>query len=265
MKDIISSTSNPQIKNLNLLQKKSKARFEQGLFVVEGTKMIEEAYALNRLHKVYVSESFFKQKCNIHNFLLQTDYEIVRDEVFRSVSDTMTPQGVMATVKMQQISMETILGLPIVKLLLLEDIRDPGNLGTMIRTAEGAGCTAVILSKESVDLYNPKVVRSTMGSIYRVPVIFVENFIEALKQVKEQKVTLYAAHLQGKRKYYDEDYQDKCGILIGNEANGLSEQVSNMADQKLIIPMGGKLESLNAAIAAALLMYEAFERRAKKE
>lgn len=259
-KEMITSTSNPQMKNLCLLQKKSKARKEQGLFVVEGYKMVMEAYTLSRLKKVYISESYMSDEGRNTEFLHKVEYEIVRDDVFKSISDTMTPQGILATVYMEDYKMSQILQEQRVKLLLLEDIRDPGNLGTMIRTAEGSGASAVILSHESVDLYNPKVVRSTMGSIYRVPVLYVEDFMKSLEQLKESGVRLYAAHLEGKKKYYEVPYTKKCGILIGNEANGLSEQVSNMADEKVIIPMGGKLESLNAAVAAALFMYEAFER-----
>jgi TrmH family RNA methyltransferase len=146
-------------------------------------------------------------------------------------------------------------------LLLLEDIRDPGNLGTMIRTAEGAGVTGIILNGSSVDIYNPKVIRSTMGSIYRVPFYYAEDFFEVLTEVKKQGIIIYAAHLLGKPYDTEDSFRMKCAFLIGNEANGLSKEVSAMADALIKIPMAGKVESLNAAVAAAILMYEAARQR----
>jgi TrmH family RNA methyltransferase len=146
-------------------------------------------------------------------------------------------------------------------LLLLEDIRDPGNLGTMIRTAEGAGMTGIICSDSSVDLYHPKVIRATMGSIYRVPVCLAKNFYETLEELKKRNITIFAAHLHGRSYDTEGSFTKKCAFLIGNEANGLSDQASSLADELIKIPMEGKVESLNAAVAAAILMYEAARQR----
>ena len=145
-----------------------------------------------------------------------------------------------------------------IKILFLENLQDPGNLGTIMRTAEGAGMTGLILSKGSVDFYNPKTVRSTMGSLFRVPFVYAEDLKKALHAAKKQGITLYAAHLEGTNDYDKERWNSKSGILIGNEANGLSEDISELADVKVKIPMCGKLESLNASIAAGILMYELF-------
>ena len=261
-KTMISSMSNAQMKNLTLLQKKAKEREEQGIFVVEGSKMFEEARDAGILVKAYASESFYQTKqTENENYFEGFEYEIVADSVFKEVSDTKTPQGIMGTVKTASHRLEDMLDHPDACLLLLEDIRDPGNLGTMIRTAEGAGMTGIICSDSSVDLYHPKVIRATMGSIYRVPVHPAKNFYKTLEELKKREITIFAAHLHGK--YYDTEgsFLKKCAFLIGNEANGLSEQASSLADELIKIPMAGKVESLNAAVAAAILMYEAARQR----
>lgn len=255
---MISSLSNAQIKNLSLLQKKSKARDEQGIFVIEGLKMFEEARELGLLKKAYVSESFHQEmRLASPDFFEQLDYEIVTDAVFKEVSETKTPQGILGTVEQASYSLEAMLNAPDACLLLLEDIRDPGNLGTMIRTAEGAGITGVIFGDSTVDIYNPKVIRATMGSIYRVPFYMAPDFYETLGQVKQHGITIFAAHLMGIPYDTEGSFRGRCAFLIGNEANGLSDRAAGIADTRIKIPMAGKVESLNAAVAAAILMYEA--------
>ena len=143
-----------------------------------------------------------------------------------------------------------------IKLLILEDTADPGNLGTIMRTAEAAGVTGVIMSKGTVDIFNPKVVRSTMGSIFRLPFAYVEDLKEVIKELKKSGISFYATHLKGEKSYKAIKYSDRSAILIGNEARGLSDEVADLADIYVIIPMQGKVESLNAAVAAALMMYE---------
>jgi TrmH family RNA methyltransferase len=261
-KTVISSSSNSQIKNIASLLKKSKAREEQRLYVVEGLKMFEEARTAGLLAKAYVSESFYNGKESVDpDFFDGLDYEILTDSLFHEVSETMTPQGVMGLVRTTEYSLEEIIKKPGVCLLLLEDIRDPGNLGTMIRTAEGAGITGIILNSSCVDIYNPKVIRSTMGSIFRVPFYRTEDFCGTVGKLKEQEIGVFAAHLSGKPYDTEGSFADSCAILIGNEANGLSEEVSALADNLIRIPMEGKVESLNAAVAAAILMYEVSRQR----
>lgn len=258
---MISSVSNPQIKNVIALQKKAKARREQGLFVVEGIKMVEEAKN-NHLVKAYISEQYFNELTKRKEEVLKNlDYEVVTDSVFKQMSDTITPQGILATVTLPTYELKDLLDTKNGQFVLLEDLRDPGNLGTIMRTAEGAGVTAVILSKESVDLFNPKVIRSTMGSIFRMPFVYVDDFIETLEQMKQKGITLCAAHLKGKNNYDQEDYTVSCGILIGNEANGLSDEASKEAQVLVKIPMCGQVESLNAAVACSIFMYEVARQR----
>lgn len=254
---MITSTSNAQIKELTALLKKSKERKEKKAFVIEGKKMFDEICPdKSRVVKAYFSESYVKEQYEGKE-LPDIPCEIVADSVFDAMAETVTPQGVLAIVKMPEYSLEDMIA-DAGTLVLLENLRDPGNLGTIIRTAEAAGVSGIILSKESVDIYNPKVIRSTMGAVYRVPFLYAENFTELLHHLRKQEVRLLAAHLKGRKTFDKADYSGKIGILIGNEANGLSEEVSELANEKVLIPMAGSVESLNAAIAAALLMYEAF-------
>jgi TrmH family RNA methyltransferase len=147
--------------------------------------------------------------------------------------------------------------------LILESIQDPGNLGTIMRTAEAAGISGVIIGGESCDMYNPKVVRSTMGAIFRVPFIYTDNLVETINQLKAYGVTVYGAHLKG-TDLYAEAFDGSVAFLIGNEGNGLSEEVSATATRLIKIPMAGKVESLNAATSAALLSYEVYRQRLGK-
>lgn len=258
---MISSINNSQIKNLIQLQKKAKARKEQGLFIAEGIKMFEEAKD-NGLVKAYVSESFFNSpKVREKDYFADVEYEIVEDMIFRSISDTVTPQGIIAVVSLPRYDLEKIISNIDANLLILEDIRDPGNLGTIVRTAEGAGITGIIISRESVDIYNPKVIRSTMGSIYRMPFVYVEDILDTVEKIKKKGIIVYAAHLNGKNDYDKENYKCRCGMMIGNEANGLSDRIVSKADCLVKIPMAGKVESLNAGVAAAIMMYEMARQR----
>ena len=146
-------------------------------------------------------------------------------------------------------------------MLITENVQDPGNLGTMFRTAEGAGVTGILMSKNTVDVFNPKTIRSTMGSVYRMPFLYTEDIKESVELLKRQGISCYAAHLKGKDFYEKSDYTQPTAFLIGNEGNGLSEELADTADTYIKIPMGGKLESLNAAMAAGILMYEANRQR----
>ena len=257
---MISSLSNMQIKNIIQLQKKGRERKEQGVFVCEGIKMFEEARAFKdgRIVKAYVSENFYEEQNQIGKQFEDVPYEVVSEQVFKEISETMTPQGILAIVKQPEYSLEDMIQDVDARLLLLEDIRDPGNLGTMIRTAEGAGFRGIILSKGCVDMFNPKVIRSTMGAIYRVPFIYAENFIDTLAELKKHHVSIYAAHLDGACDYDTISYENKIAILIGNEANGLSEESAAISSRCIKIPMEGNVESLNAGVAAAILMYEVY-------
>lgn len=252
---MITSEANAQVKEVIRLQKNAKERRKQKLFVAEGVKLAKEAAFYGRLQKVYVSETMWKKEV-LASFFRNCSYEVVADRVFAAMSETVTPQGMLALVQMPSYDIETILADEKKSILLLDDLRDPGNLGTILRTAEGAGMSGVILSRESVDLFNPKAVRSTMGAIFRVPFYYAEDLARMIDCLKQRQIPVYGTMMQGSIVYDEPDYRMGAGIVIGNEANGISEKVAAHLTQTIYIPMGGSLESLNAAVSAAVLMYE---------
>ena len=190
---------------------------------------------------------------------------MLTDTVFAHASDTKTPQGVLCVVRQKSYKLEDLLKGEKRHLLVLDNLQDPGSMGTIVRTAEGAGVTGVIMSRDCVDIYNPKTIRSTMGSIYRMPFYYAEDILKAIRKIKDAGIKVYAAHLDGEKSYDEEDYAFSCAFLIGNEGNGLREETSKMADHYIIIPMSGEVESLNAAIAASVLMFEVKRQRRNTE
>ena len=187
------------------------------------------------------------------------------DDLFDLAADTVTPQGILGMVNMPSYSQEEILNSPAGLYLLLDDLRDPGNLGTMIRTSEAAGVAGVIMSKETVDLFNPKVVRATMGAIFRVPFLYVESLPETILQMKQKEISVYGTILEESRVYDDPDYTKPSAVVVGNEANGISREVQESLSGRIHIPMEGSVESLNAAVAAAVVLYEASRQRRKRD
>lgn len=270
--DMIVSTSGSRVKRVAHLQQKSRARSEENAFVAEGTKMFEEA-PVKQIRELYIEEKLYQEdrfkelRDKVEQCRQQGSFvETVTREVMLKLSDTKTPQGIVCVMKQFSYSRDGLVAdavrrqkeegrIPL--FLLLEDIQDPGNLGTMIRTAEGAGADGVFLTGGCVDIYNPKTIRSTMGSLYRVPFAYVESMEETIEHLKSNQIRIYAAHLRGEKYYYEMDYREGCAFLIGNEGNGLQKKTADMADCYLKIPMEGKLESLNAAVAAAILLYQA--------
>ena len=210
------------------LNQKAKARREQGLFVAEGRKMFLEAPE-NWVFQVFVSETF-SQDGELMAQVEKYPYEIVKDSVFRQMCDTKTPQGILTVLKLPSWSEEEVLAGKNPLVMVLEDLQDPGNAGTILRTGEGAGVSGVFLTKTCVDITNPKVIRS-------------------------------AAHLKGENSYDQESYKGGTAFFIGNEGKGLTDQAAEAADCLIRIPMCGKVESLNAAMASGILMYEAARQR----
>lgn len=224
----------------------------------EKTEVNKELVCQERMEKIRQKLSVCEKKGIL--------VEQVADDIFKKAADTQTPQGILFVIGHLSYAVDTLIRQAVERreaggrlplFLLLEDIQDPGNLGTMLRTAEGAGADAVIMSRGCVDIYNPKTIRSTMGSLYRVPFVYTDELAEAVKLLQCGGIKVYAAHLAAE-KYFDEiAYEDGSGFLVGNEGNGLKKETADGADIYLKIPMEGKLESLNAGIAAALLMYQA--------
>lgn len=261
---MITSIHNKCIKETVALLTRKKERDRHGLFVVEGGKMFGEAPA-ERISRVFVAQSAEKEMYKRYGDKLSgLSCEIVADEVFARMSDTVTPQGILCLVYQQHYNIEEMLKCIDKKQTLfiaLEDIQDPGNLGTIFRTAEAAGADGVIMSSRTADIYNPKTIRSTMGAVYRVPFLYTEDLSSMIKMLREKGTMVYAAHL-GAEDFYDAyDYRRSTAFLIGNEANGLREETAGCADTLLGIPMEGKVESLNAAVASSILLYEAYRQR----
>lgn len=258
---MITSAGNARVKQVVQWQNKAKERKKDGIFLAEGIKMFEEA-PLDSIVEVFISESleqkadaFYKKK------LLQIGYEVVSDEVFAKMSDTQTPQGILTILKRPEYNLDLLLKRENPLFVILENLQDPGNLGTIVRTGEGAGITGVIMSAGTVDIFNPKTIRATMGSIYRVPFLYVEDMADTIQKLHKHGVHTYAAHLAGKTYYQDVSLKEPTAFLIGNEGNGLTKETADMAESYIKIPMEGQVESLNAAVATALLMYEAHRQR----
>lgn len=256
---MITSVSNAQVKYCMQLAKKSRLRREKKEFIIEGIRMFEET-PKNRIKKVYITE---KIENTYRDVISDYNYEVVSEAVFSQMADTKTPQGILAIVGMVDTPVKDIIkrGGDKAFLLAVEDLQDPGNLGTIIRTAEGAGVTGIIMSGNTVDIYNPKTIRSTMGAIYRMPFAYVEDFVGTIENMKQAGIEVYAAHLDGEKYYDGENYCKKTAFLIGNEGNGLSCEAAQAATKRIKIPMEGQLESLNAAVASAILMYEVNRQR----
>ena len=269
---MITSASNGKIKYVKDLILRSRARRKEGCFVAEGAKMfleapdneIREAYITERLYTRLKYEKELPQKYeSCREKLKSVRTEVVADEIFDRMSDTVTPQGIIAIVDRKEYSLEEILdGRRNALFVILENLQDPGNLGTILRTAEAAGVDGIILGENCVDIYNPKVVRSTMGAIFRVPFVYVENVRQVISLMNERGIETFAATLNKDSKLYDTcDYHGATAFVIGNEGSGLTEDSIRLAGHNIYIPMQGEVESLNASVAAGILMYEAARQR----
>ena len=251
---MITSRSNQKLKMVRKLLESSRERRSSGMFAAEGERLCREVPG-RLLVSVIMSEDYYRSQGKDAAFLSGVPADMidtVDNALFRSLSDTVNPQGIMAVVRQPEwkdMSDTDTKG----KMLLLDGIRDPGNLGTIIRTAEAAGVKAVFMSSDCVDLYNPKVIRSTMGSIFRVPAITadLEKVIEKLRKAGK---SVYGTSLSASKSYRETDLSD-AAIIIGSEANGAKPQILAAASECIKIPMSGEVESLNAAISAAILMF----------
>lgn len=281
---MITSAANKGIKNVMLLLSKAKERRKQQVFVAEGIKMFLEA-PVSGISQVYLSEQLAEELETGASFDMGEEkpsgkegaalsdklysvkqsgralVEIVKTDIFNKMCDTKTPQGILCVVSMPEYHLDEMLETNEGLFLILEDIQDPGNLGTIVRSGEGAGLSGIIMSSHTVDIFNPKTIRATMGSIYRVPFIYTDDLADAVRTVKNAGIKTYAAHLAGKTAYDKGNYRGASAFLIGNEGNGLSRETADLADLYVRIPMLGEVESLNAGVAAALFMYEAARQR----
>lgn len=266
---MISSTGNKKVKELNAIIKKSGTGKKRNVYIIEGIRMFRELKR-DEIIELYVSESFESKNRRILKEIYP-QYEILTEKVFEYISETRTPQGVLAVLRRKEYDLDDILDKKLISerphmLLILDTLQDPGNLGTLLRAGEGANITGVIMNKSTVDIYNPKVIRSTMGSIFRVPFVYVEDLRETLRELKDRRINVYASSLESSINYEEMDYDNDTAFIIGNEAAGIQKELLDLVEKKIKIPMYGSVESLNAAVAGSILMYEAArQRRARNE
>ncbi|NLM13516.1 MAG: RNA methyltransferase [Epulopiscium sp.] len=264
---MIESMQNKHIKRLIALQKNKKQRNKEGVFIVEGIKLVEEVPEDWEIESIFVAASFKKEnpsfidQISLHRNLSENGMMEVSDKIFKAVSDTMTPQGILAICKQKTFSLEEALSVKNGFYIILEDLQDPGNLGTIIRTGDALGADGIFLTKGSVDLYNPKVIRSTMGSIFHLPILTDIDINVLIGELKKRNISILSAHLKGEKYPYQCDLRKNIALLIGNEANGIKDSTAKQTDLLVKIPMLGKAESLNAAMAAGILMYEVIRQR----
>ena len=260
----ISSKDNEFVKHIKMLKDK-KYRDQSNEYVIEGIKLVEEAINENaKIKQIVICEECTKTQ-EISKKLM---YEIasfdciyVTENVFNSITEVKNPQGILAVIERKNSENEINYNEDII--VALDGIQDPGNLGTILRTVDSIGLKQILVSKETADVYNPKVVRSTMGAIFRVKVIECDNLEKTLKEIKKYKYEIVVTSLQTNESIYDIKYNKKI-IVIGNEANGVSKEIQEMADKKVKIPMLGKTESLNASVATGIVLYEYVRQKINK-
>jgi len=244
--ETLTSLKNPKAAVWRTLKDK-KGRDEQNAFLVEGVRMVREALSSSfPIQAILLREDFFPD----FSFPDSVPVYILSESVFRSVCDTKTPQGIAAVLK------RTTKEASGQFLLALDCVQDPGNVGTMIRTADAAGFNGVIISPDCADLFSPKVLRSSMGSIFRLGFSFPDSLPDMLNQYRHDGYSVISSQLDGSSFYNRKNMADSLILVIGNEGNGISEPVKACATHHLCLPMRGGAESLNAAVAAGIMMYE---------
>lgn len=259
--NVISSKDNEIVKSVKKLKEK-KYRDLENAYIVEGIKMVKEAI----LEKASIKQIIICDDCEKSDSIpKELMYEIARydctyvtNKVFKYISEVQTPQGVLAIIEKNNKSLNSDysdINYNEDIIVALDDIQDPGNLGTILRTVDSVGLTQILVSRRTADCYNPKVVRSSMGAIFRVKVIECEDLLETLKEVKKNKFKVLVTSLGDSKNIYEMKYNKKV-LVIGNEANGVEERIMKIADEKIKIPMLGRTESLNAAVATGIVLYE---------
>ncbi len=249
MVEVIRSRSNKTIKEIKKLHER-KYRNQQKKFIVEGQRFVREAIESDfHIEYVIINENVQDKFVDLK---IKDDYKLIVSEVvFKDLCDTKMPQGIIAIVNNKEVDIDVDAGFYI----LLDKVQDPGNMGTIIRTANAAGASGVILTKGTVDIYNEKTLRSTMGSIFKIPIIVDEN----LKFVNELKINgfkIICSCLDTDKNFYQVNLSGKVIIAVGNEGNGISDEIYNISDEKVKIPMPGSAESLNVGIASGIMMFE---------
>ncbi len=260
---MLTSTKNPLVRQLRSLGESAKDRKEQGLFLVEGTHALTEAIATAYpLSIVCCTEKWIAANPDLYDQIeAATDeierLEIVSEEVLQAIATTKNPDGVIAAAPLpsQEVAKITTLG------LALETIQDPGNIGSIVRSAVAVGIDGILVSSDSVDLTNPKIIRATAGQWFRCTMQTSTNIADDIRKLQSQGVKVIATLANAQKTYWDYDFTQPTVILLGNEGNGLSAELIELADEAISIPQSDRVESLNVSICAALLLYEAKRQR----
>ncbi|MFN2340066.1 MAG: TrmH family RNA methyltransferase [Halanaerobium sp.] len=258
--NIISSSQNDKVKDLNKLYR-SRNRRREGVFILEGKRLIEAALAGGAdFKRIFLTPAFFKSAEN-DNLLaalkLKAEFSYLEAALLKETASTVNPQGILAVVEESVFKGDDFYS-QADKILLLDRIQDPGNMGTMIRTAVAAGFDGIIALKGSVDIYNQKVIRATMGGIFSIAIRQKVSQEEFLAEIKNEAADyeLLAADIEAAEYHFEHQYQDQLILMIGNEANGLEQKLLAAATSKIKIPLAGEIESLNAAVAASVISFE---------
>ena len=258
----ITSSKNQIIKEVKNLYKR-KDRWKEQLFIIEGIKIIEEALLNNVGLKYILITDKLQSTAEGSSFYERIKYNKnlvhITENVFKEICDTENPQGIIAIAEFQISNLEDLINKDNPAIIFLDGLQDPGNLGTIIRTCDAFNLDGIILGEGSVDPYNPKVVRATMGSIFRVPLVVSHNSLETLSKLQENEIKILSTSLEADLPIYDIKYREGFALVIGNESKGVDVQILNISDQLIKIPMPGSAESLNAGVAASIIMYEAMK------
>ena len=262
---VISSKDNEFIKHVKKLKDKKYRDINQE-FVIEGIKLIREAIEENAdIKQIIICDNCLNSDVIPKKLMYEiAKYECVyvTEKIFRTITDVNTPQGLLAIIGRNSTENEINYNQDII--VALDDIQDPGNLGTILRTVDSIGLNQILVSKGTADCYNPKVVRSTMGAIFRIKIIECDNLEKTLQEARNHQYKVIVTSLQTENSVYDIKYNKKV-VVIGNEANGVSDEIQNLADEKIKIPMLGKTESLNASVATGIVLYEYVRQKIKNE
>lgn len=262
---MITNTKNDKVKFIKKLQQKARFRKEQGLFVCEGTRLVKEI-PKESIHGVFFTDDLLADKLNINIIneikSLGIRVEQVGSDVMKHMSGVENSQGILAVAKVPKWDLDRLYEEVDGLFVVLSSLQDPGNLGTIIRTAEAAGVTGIIASTDTVDIFSPKVVRSTMGGIFRMPYVVSDDLLSTLEDMNEKGIDTIASVLSDDSISYDTiDMTKACAVIIGNEGNGIAPDIIDAATFRAHIPMKGICESLNASVAAGVMMMEAARQR----
>ena len=258
MNEIITSLQNPQVKIWRGLNKSRSARLEAGLFLAEGEHMAGEALKENKVRALLIDERAREKYSALAENAKVVSVYYVSTHVMEALCDAKTPQGIIAVCDYPT---ENDLTVPGDYLVALDGVQDPGNVGTILRTMDAAGYTALLMDDKTADPYAPKALRATMGAAFRIPAIRCSSLPDALHHLAESGYEIIAGDLHGEPFYQRRKAKDKICIVIGNEGQGISPAVFQEATMRLKIPIVGKAESLNAAVAGAVMMYDFLRER----